>query len=166
MGLTSGDAAKTVKGSGLVHEGSHSIGANTSETKMKQTPEMTSVAAAHCLALQPPTSTQQITNPFIVSLSTHPPICHPLTHHISIIYPLTHLSVYPSNNASIASFHLLIYPSTCPSVHPSMYLSSHILTYPSTYTPCGWTTQPFPYVSSVSSPEEILTGGRDGDHCF
>lgn len=128
---------KLSRGQDLYRKGANTLVPIASEIKMKQTPEVTSVATVHDITF-PATHlpTCQITHPFIISLSIHRLIDLPSTHqsviysptHVSV-YPLTHSPIYPSNHPST---HRFIYPSICPSIHPSMYPSGHILTHPPT----------------------------------
>lgn len=135
------------------------MGPITSEIKMKQTPEVTSVAAVHDLTF-PATHlpTHHITHPFIISLSTyllidlHPPTNLSSTHlHMCLsIHSHTHLSIHPTSQLPTDSY---ILPSVHPFI-PSMYPSGHILTHPPTV-----------HFLHMSPPwEEIMREtGRDGD---
>lgn len=114
---------KPSRGQDLYRKGAVTSGPITSEIKMKQTPEMTSVAALHYLTL-PATHlpTHQITHLLIISLSTHLLIDLPSTHQ-SVIYSPTRISIYPLRYSSI-------YRSNHPSIHlsyshPSIHMSIH-----------------------------------------
>jgi hypothetical protein len=124
------------RGQDLYKKGANTLGPITSEIKMKQTPEVTSVVAVHDITF-PATHllTRQITHPFILSLSTHllidlhPPTNLSSTHlHMCLsIHTHTHLSIHPTTHLPTDSYIL-------PSVHPFIPRCIHLATYSPTHS--------------------------------
>lgn len=104
----------------MCRKGATTLGPITSEIKMKQKVETTSVAAAQYRT--PPAThspTHQITHLFILSPAAHLPIDLPPIRQ-SVIYLPTHISIYPST-----------YMPICLSIQPHILPRIHIATHPS-----------------------------------